>query len=606
MKRIMACILCLVMVLSLVGCDVKTKDDVEGGSGSGGEKLDTIPLTLLGQAANQKDLNVIRDLLTQQGFDVTINMQPDRGAYMSQIDAGNYDITFTGWASISGNGDYATRGIFHSTGDSNLGGNIHDERLDALIDEACTLVYDESVPLYAEIEQILLDEAYIAPLYVGRKVEAYNKDVVDGDTIGIYAARAEPFERYDFVDESKRDTDTLYLWQIENYYTTADPIKSNENSTYMTNFNMYTRLVNFNDQMEITTESALSRDYAVAEGNQAFYFILRDDIYFAKVENKQAVDSGERVGGEDVIFSLSRAKDKDSVPNHATYSLHENIDTIELVTDLAELENTQESSTGKTVLESLSDTLDVPVAELVGDKNSADNASGKYQVIKITAKTAFPQMLNFLGHHSGSILSKSQVEKINTYDVATYDPAVDVAYGDPATVSEGPDYDNQIYASGPYILVYKNDYELVMQKNPNYMVGTEFEPKIKNITIKMIPDKDSALSSLRSGELHVLNSLDVEKDSVVEGDAKLALKTTPGIAEKHLIFNTSEKSVCSDVNVRKAIQNAMDQSAFIAVYENSVFPATSPINTIMDTGCTFSPDPSLVQGYLKQYFDSKK
>lgn len=605
MKRIMACILCLVMVLSLVGCDVKTRDDVEGG-GSGGEKLDTIPLTLLGQAANQKDLNVIRDLLTQQGFDVTINMQPDRGAYMSQIDAGNYDITFTGWASISGNGDYATRGIFHSTGDSNLGDNIHDDRLDALIDEACTLVYEESVPLYAEIEQILLDEAYIAPLYVGRKVEAYNKDVVDGDTIGIYAARAEPFERYDFVDESKRDTDTLYLWQIENYYTTADPIKSNENSTYMTNFNMYTRLVNFNDQMEITTESALSRDYAVAEGNQAFYFILRDDIYFAKVENKQAVDSGERVGGEDVIFSLGRAKDKDSVPNHATYSLHENIDTIELVTDLTELENTQESSTGKTVLESLSDTLDVPVAELVGDKNSADNASGKYQVIKITAKTAFPQMLNFLGHHSGSILSKSQVEKINTYDVATYDPAVDVAYGDPATVSEGPDYDNQIYASGPYILVYKNDYELVMQKNPNYMVGTEFEPKIKNITIKMIPDKDSALSSLRSGEVHVLNSLDVEKDSVVEGDAKLALKTTPGIAEKHLIFNTSEKSVCSDVNVRKAIQNAMDQSAFIAVYENSVFPATSPINTIMDTGCTFSPDPSLVQGYLKQYFDSKK
>ena len=35
MKRIMACILCLVMVLSLVGCDVKTRDDVEGG-GSGG------------------------------------------------------------------------------------------------------------------------------------------------------------------------------------------------------------------------------------------------------------------------------------------------------------------------------------------------------------------------------------------------------------------------------------------------------------------------------------------------------------------------------------------------------------------------------------------
>ncbi len=605
MKRLTALVLCLLMTFSLFGCNVQTKTDVKG-EGSDVE-LESIPLTLLGQSANEKDLNVIRDLLTQQGFDVTINMQPDRGSYMSQIDAGNYDITFTGWASISGNGDYATRGIFHSEGDSNLGHNIHDDRLDELIEEAATLTYEESIPLYAEIEKILIDEAYIAPLYVGTKVEAYNKEVVDGETVGIYAARAEPFELFDFVDESKRDTDTLYLWQIENYYTTADPIKSNENSTYMTNYNMYTRLVNFNDQMEITTNSALSRDYAVAEGNQEFYFILRDDIYFAMVDsNKQAVDSGVLVGGEDVVFSLDRAKDKDSVPNHATYSLHENIDTVEIVTDLSELENTMESATGSTILEALSDALDTPVSELVASKDEVDNASGKYQVVKITAKSAFPQMLNFLGHHSASILCKEQVEKINTYDVATYDPATDIAYGDPATVTEGPDYDNQIYASGPYILVYKNDYELVMQKNPNYMVGTEYEPKIKTISIKMIPDADSALNALRSGEVHMLNSLDVEKWSVVEGDEKLALKTQPGIAEKHLIFNTSENSVCSDLNVRKAIQNAMDQNAFIAVYENSVFPVTSPIGTIMDTGYSFTPDPSLVQGYLIEYFNSKQ
>ena len=105
MKRILAFILSLVMALSLFGCNVKTKDDVGGGGDD--VELEPIPLTLLGQSANEKDLNVIRDLLAQQGFEVTINMQPDRGSYMSQIDAGNYDIVFTGWASISGNGDYA-------------------------------------------------------------------------------------------------------------------------------------------------------------------------------------------------------------------------------------------------------------------------------------------------------------------------------------------------------------------------------------------------------------------------------------------------------------------------------------------------------------------
>lgn len=63
-------------------------------------------------------------------------------------------------------------------------------------------------------------------------------------------------------------------------------------------------------KMTITTKGSLSRDYAVNKDNKAFYFLLRDDDYFAKVVNGQARNTGERVSAEDVKFSLDRARDK--------------------------------------------------------------------------------------------------------------------------------------------------------------------------------------------------------------------------------------------------------------------------------------------------------
>ena len=79
-------------------------------------------------------------------------------------------------------------------------------------------------------------------------------------------------------------------------------------------------------------------NHVIAEGNQTYYFLLRDDINFAAITDEKAVDTGERVGADDVVFSLNRAKDEKSVPDHRTYSLHESIEEVEVVTDLAELD----------------------------------------------------------------------------------------------------------------------------------------------------------------------------------------------------------------------------------------------------------------------------
>lgn len=116
---------------------------------------------------------------------------------------------------------------------------------------------------------------------------------------------------------------------------------------------MYVRLVNLTDDDQVVSDGSLSYNHVIAEGNSEYYFILRDDINFAKVENGAAVDTGELVSAEDVVFSLNRAKDESSVPDHRTYSIHENIDTVEVVTDLAELENAKVAGTEETVLDKL-------------------------------------------------------------------------------------------------------------------------------------------------------------------------------------------------------------------------------------------------------------
>ena len=92
--------------------------------------------------------------------------------------------------------------------------------------------------------------------------------------------------------------------------------------------------------------------------------------------------------------------------------------------------------------------------------------------MKMTTVNPFPQVLNYLAHQSAGIVSKKQVESINTYDVASFDVSKDIPYGDQNTVTEGAKYNNTLYASGPYILSHKNDYEAIFYKNPAYMAGT--------------------------------------------------------------------------------------------------------------------------------------
>lgn len=608
MKKTVALFLVAVLMLGVLsGCNVKTKDQANDGnadnSAANGQPVD---ITILSMSSNEKDVNIVRDQLSKAGFNVKLNIQPDYGSFTGQKDAGNYDLAISGWTTVTGNPDYAVRSIFTTGGDYNDYG-LSDPDLDRLVDEAATQTPEEYVKTYKELEKILVeDNAYIIPLYSNYKSQAINQEVLKLDSVRLSKSRSLPWEELDFIDESKRTTEPFLFSQTMPSLTSLDPIKGNDGSINIINTNQYVRLVNLTDDDEVTSEGSLSYNHAIGEGNQEYYFILRDDVRFAKVVDKKAVDSGELVAAEDVVFSMNRAKDKDSVPDHRTYSLHSSMDKIEIVTDIEELETKKASGKDITIKEALEKDLQNPIKEIVADKKDVKNADGKYQVVKVTTNKPFPQVLNYLAHQSAGIVSKAQVEAINTYDVATYDRNKDIAYGDQTTITEGATYNNTLATSGPYIAVYKNDYEVVFEKNPGYMQGTKHEPKISKVVVKFIKDADSSLSAFRSGEVHVLYSVPEDKYSLIENDPKFFLQKRPSNGVSYAFFNLKGSSKFSDANLRKAVLYSINQDEFLAVYNNLKIKAYSTVSTLVDTGNVHNADPAKAKEFLNKYWESQK
>lgn len=598
--------LTLASTIVLASCNVQTEDDSANETVEITDKDTTIEL--LGMSSNENDLNIIRDQLIQNGFDVELNTQPDFSAFSAQRDAGNYDLAISSWTTVTGNPDYAVRSLFISGGDYNYS-NITDERVDELINEAALQTPDEYTETYKELEDVLVTEnVYIVPLYTSLKAQAFDHEVLNPDTIRLSQSRAFAWEPVQFTEEEINDSEPLLLTQTNGDLTSLDPIKGNDSSINQLNTNMYVRLVNLTDEDEVVSDGSLSYNHSIAEGNSDYYFVLRDDINFASVEDGQAVDTGELVSAQDVVFSLERASDPTSVPDHRTYSLHEHIDTVEVVTDLNELEETTVSGEDETVLDALNEGLDTPISSIVEATEEVDNASGNYQVVKLTTTNPFPQVLNYLAHQSAGIVSQSQVESVNTYDIDNFNVDTDIAYGDQRAVTEGSTYDNHLYASGPYILVHKNDYEAVFQKNPAYQIGTENEANISEVIVRFIADADSQLSSLRARELHLIYGVTETQYDIIEGEDFLTLQSMPSNAVTYLLANTDTegRAVSESVDLRKSLLYSINQEDINASYDGLKLSAYSTVSPLVDTGNELIADPELVEQYYATYLDEQE
>ena len=589
MKKLVALILCLALSLSLVACAPKDKK----AEGTG------VQLRLLGQSTNEAVMNIMRDQLTKAGFDVKLNTQPDYSSFKAALAAGDYDLAVTGWTTVTGNPDYAVRDIF-ITGGAYNNQPVSDPKIDELINKAAAETPAQYVATYTELENYLVkDMAYIVPLYSSLRIQAINNKLLDVATIRFPKSRSGVWEDYSYIDKTLNATRPLVMTQTNGTLTSLDPPQANDGSVNSLSSNMNIRLINLTDEDGITAEGSLSRNYAIGEGNSTYYFLLRDDVNFAKIEDKKAVNTGVRVGAEDAVFSLERAKDKDAVVNHKTYTLHESMEKIEILTDLEELKTVKDSDTGAAILDTLSKDIPAEVKALTADKTKADNAKGTYQVIKVTTTEPFPQVLNYLAHQSAGILNKEQVTSYNSkFEVATYDVKKDVCYGDFNAIKTG---NNMLWTSGPYALTSVDDISVEFQKNPGYMVGTAKEPKIERISIKFIKDNTSAVSAFRAGEIDFLGTVPTTDVATVEANKDFTVMKRSSNGVTYATFNLKEGNPYTDPDLRLAVLNAINQGDFISYNSNLVNPAFSTVSTLIETGNVLTQDLTKSAEHLEAY-----
>ncbi len=120
-----------------------------------------------GDAANASIAELAQANLSEIG--ITVNIQPiEWGAYLEMTAAGEHEMFILGWTTVTVDADYGLYPIFHS---SNLGGPgnrtfLENDRVDELLELGrVTTDQDERLEIYAEISQILVDEAPMVYLF---------------------------------------------------------------------------------------------------------------------------------------------------------------------------------------------------------------------------------------------------------------------------------------------------------------------------------------------------------------------------------------------------------------------------------------------------------
>jgi ABC-type transport system substrate-binding protein len=167
-----------------------------------------------------------------------------------------------------------------------------------------------------------------------------------------------------------------------------------------------------------------------------------------------------------------------------------------------------------------------------------------------------------------------------------------------AAAANGADAPNHPVGTGPFVFdSWERDNRLVVKKNPNYW--QEGLPYLDEIVFRPIPDEDTRLSSLETGDIDVMQTLRQStgiKARDLDGvDDYEYLGNTTGTT----IFNTT-KPPLDDVRVRHALVLAQDQDQLIEVQggtgvvppSTQLFSEDSPYfsQDVADAWPTYDPD----------------
>ena len=133
----------------------------------------------------------------------------------------------------------------------------------------------------------------------------------------------------------------------------------------------------------------------------------------------------------------------------------------------------------------------------------------------------------------------------------------------PKAMKDGSTKDgvNAYIGTGPYVLTdFVTDEYAVFEANEIYWGE---QPKIKKITVKVIPDNQTRILALEKGEIDMIfgkNMIDADAINQYTGNDKFTVSLSDPTSTRQIVLNTT-RDVLADKEVRQALQHATNKQA---------------------------------------------
>ncbi|WP_424830518.1 ABC transporter substrate-binding protein [Ruegeria sp.] len=266
-----------------------------------------------------------------------------------------------------------------------------------------------------------------------------------------------------------------------------------------------------------SVEPGLAEEYSVSDDGKTVTLTLREGILFA---------DGSPMSGEDVVFSLDRARNPDLSP----------------------------------------------WAGLLG---SIDSVSADGNAITIALKDPDPTLLSMLATFNTAIVSKA------AFDAAAGETDQDKSAAIFASTSAG-------VGSGPFYLCgFEQGASMDFCANENYWrMGADGKPLpyLDGVHFEIIPDDATRILSLQAGEVDAAEFIPFSRVAELEGDPNIHMHLYPSTRIIYSPINSRDTrydgspNPLADARVRQALNYATDKNALIGVVLHGAGkPMSSPL-----------------------------
>jgi peptide/nickel transport system substrate-binding protein len=130
-------------------------------------------------------------------------------------------------------------------------------------------------------------------------------------------------------------------------------------------------------------------------------------------------------------------------------------------------------------------------------------------------------------------------------------------------IDRANDYNRAPLGTGPYkVAEWKSGEYIRLERVPRYWRGSEY-PRIGQVLFRFIPNTNTRINQLRSGEVHLVATFPWDKHREVEAIPGVVVHRTPGNAYEHVTLNARRIAAFRDVRVRRALMHAVDRELIV-------------------------------------------